>query len=179
MDYCCCLYTALPFWFSFVHLKSDLNIPFNVVNTRSFLCPEAGLSLSHDCNLSSKMTHFKVNSNTPVIIFVLFVVCLCYSKTSPDCLCRFCRLAPLLFPGGVHLDVPRGRAALHHAGGGVWEWALSPALLLPGGLWSSHADCGRLRCRGLPQLWNRSNVSTIRFVRFVQRLRRQILLQLS
>lgn len=40
-------------------------------------------------------------------------------KHTADCLRRLRRPASLLLPGGVHLDVPGGRAALHHAGGGV------------------------------------------------------------
>lgn len=90
----------------------------------------------------------------------LIFVCVCHCKPFPDCLCRLRRPAPLLLPGSVHVDVPGGRAALHHAGGSVWERALAPALLLPGGLRSPRANCGRFRRGGLPQLWHRPNVST-------------------
>lgn len=77
-----------------------------------------------------------------------------------DCLRRLRRPAPLLLPGGVHLDVPGGCAALHHAGGGVWERALAPPLLLHGGLRRPGTDCSRFSRRGLPQLRHGQNVST-------------------
>ncbi len=96
----------------------------------------------------------------PSLFISLIFVCACHYKPFPDCLCRLRRPAPLLLPGSVHVDVPGGRAALHHAGGGVWERALAPTLLLPGGLRSPRTNCGRFRRRGLPQLWHRPNVST-------------------
>lgn len=77
-----------------------------------------------------------------------------------DCLRRLRRPAALLLPGGVHLDVPGGRAALHHAGGGVRERALAPPLLLHGGLRRPGADRGRFGRRGLPQLRHGTSVST-------------------
>lgn len=77
-----------------------------------------------------------------------------------DCLCRLRCPAALLLPGGVHLDVPGGRAALHHAGGGVRERALAPPLLLHGGLRRPGADRGRFGRRGLPQLRHGTSVST-------------------
>lgn len=43
---------------------------------------------------------------------------------TPDCLCSLRGLAPFLLLGSLHLDVPGRGAALHHAGGGVWERAL-------------------------------------------------------
>ena len=82
---------------------------------------------------------------------------------SPDRLLRLRRPAALLLPGGVHLDVPGGRAALHHAGGGFRERALTQALLLHGGLRRSRADRGRLGRGGLPQLRNGPNVSWMGF----------------
>ena len=58
------------------------------------------------------------------------------------------------------MDVPGGRAALHHAGGGVRERALAAPLLLPGGLRGPGADRGGFSCGGLPELRHRPDVST-------------------
>lgn len=73
---------------------------------------------------------------------------------------RLRRLAALLLPGGVHLDVPGGRAALHLAGGGVRERALASTLLLSGGLRGAGPRGGRLGGGGLPQLRHGQSVST-------------------
>lgn len=107
-----------------------------------------------------KSVWLKYGSNSQICLFFFsFPLYSCHSKPFTDCLCRICRPAPFLLPGGVHVDVPGGRAALHHAGGGVWERALAPTLLLPGGLRGSRANRGRFRCGGLPQLRHRPNVS--------------------
>ena len=98
-------------------------------------------------------------SNLPP--FVSLPLYSCHSKPLTDCLCRICRPAPFLLPGSVHVDVPGGRAALHHAGGGVWERALAPTLLLPGGLRGPCANRGCFRCGGLPQLRHRPSVSAL------------------
>lgn len=72
---------------------------------------------------------------------------------------RFRRPAPLLLPGSLYMDVPRRGAALHYAGGGIRERALTPTILLPGWVRRASAHCGCLSGSGLPQLWNRKNVS--------------------
>lgn len=90
----------------------------------------------------------------------LIFVYVYHYKPFPDCLCRLRRPASFLLPGSIYMDVPGGCATLHHAGGGVRERALTPSVLLPGGLRSSCINCGSFSRGGLPQLWHRPSVST-------------------
>lgn len=50
------------------------------------------------------------------------------------------RRSPLLLPGCLRLDVFGGRAAVPHAGRGVWERVLTQKVLLH--LWVPHPSCG-------------------------------------
>lgn len=69
------------------------------------------------------------------------------------------RCAPLLLPCRVRLDVPGGRAALPHAGGGLRERVLAQEVLLP--VWLPHPRRrgGHLRRRRLQKLRHSASVS--------------------
>lgn len=136
----------------------------NVISDCFFACRAClFLFLTYQCKQPKKNRYFLTITVCSVTVFLnpfhLFF-------STPDCLCSLRSLAPFLLLGSLYLDVPGRGAALHHAGGGFWEWALQDQVLLPGRIWSACCHSGRICCGGLQELWHWPSVRTKRVAKW-------------